>query len=390
MLVTLLILIFIRPFISSPAFPYINFIYSILLFSFLVIWIIAKGVHLDKIKPIKYPLMLFVLALFISLVFSQDKIISMKELYKYITGLLLLLTSVSLTHKHRDRTILCLVIAGFFIGLLAIYQYFFGFQRLLAYIAKQGITDPFILDYVSRKRVFFPFVTPNVLGGYLAMIIPLALTYKERISLIIPLSFALLLTRSVGGLLSLFFGLAIYFYLQGKFGKKRVIFLFGLLITIVFVLIVRSSTPKQHVQPIFSTIMRLSYWQDTLGIIKAHVFSGVGLGNFNLTYSRFAHNSYLQIWAEMGILGIISFFWFIAALSKSAFSNAGRVAQDSRAPCLIAAYTVFLVHNFVDFTFFLPEVTMVWWVISGLMLCKDGNKYPATLPPSSRALSIDI
>jgi hypothetical protein len=181
MLEVLLILILIRPLISSLAFPYANFIYSILLFGFLILWVVSKGAPLERIKPIGYPLILFILSIFISLIFSQNKIMSMKELYKYITGILLLLVGASLTHKNRDKIILCLVTAGLFISLLAIYQYFFGFQRLLSYISKQGITDPFILDYVSRKRVFSPFVTPNALGGYLAMIIPLTLTYNNRI-----------------------------------------------------------------------------------------------------------------------------------------------------------------------------------------------------------------
>jgi len=308
---------------------------------------------------------------------------SMKELYKYITGILLLLVGASLTHKNRDKIILCLVTAGLFISLLAIYQYFFGFQRLLGYISKQGITDPFVLDYVSRKRVFFPFVTPNILGGYLAMIIPLTLTYNNRIWLITLLSFALLLTQSIGGLLSLFLGLAIYFYLlrtftklrglQGKSEKRRVIFLFALLMIIVFVLTIRSLTQKQHIQPVFSTIMRLNYWKDTLSIIKASPWFGVGVGNFNLTESRFAHNSYLQIWAEMGILGIISILWLIIAAFKSALKNMRNSSHKSQNATITTAGAVFLIHNLVDFSFFLPEVAIIWWMIFGLIISKDSE-----------------
>lgn len=312
--------------------------------------------------------MLFILALFISLIFSQDKIMSVKEIYKYITGILLFLVGASLAHKDRKQIISCMVISGFLIGILAIYQYFFGFQRLLGYISRQGIVDPFVLDYVSRKRVFFPFITPNVLGGYLAMIIPLTLTYKNRVWLIIPLSFALLLTHSVGALLSLFFGLIIYFYLQGRLEKRKIIFFFGLLIIIAFVLIARSLTQKQHIQPIFSTITRISYWKDTLSIIKAYPLTGVGLGNFNLIQSRYAHNSYLQIWAEMGILGIISILWFIAAIYKSAFINIKGTLQNNQTASLVSASVIFLAHNFIDFTFFLPEVSLIWWIILGLTI----------------------
>ena len=67
--------------------------------------------------------------------------------------------------------------------------------------------------------------------------------------------------------------------------------------------------------------MRLNYWADSLKIIKVYPWTGTGLGNFNLTYARYAHNSYLQIWAEMGILGIIAFLWLIITVLKSGLKN---------------------------------------------------------------------
>ena len=375
MFTALLILIFIRPFISSLAFPYVNFLYSFLLLGLLSIWIVVKKISLDKIKAIKYPLLIFILALFISLVFSSDKIISLKELYKYLTGILLILTGLSLSGKDRKQVIFCMVSAGVLISLLAIYQYLFGFQHLLTYIIKEKVSNSFTLDYISRRRIFFPFVTPNTLAGYLAMIIPLALSYKNKIWLMIPLSFALLLTKSLGGLLSVFLALAIYFYLQGKLKKGGIIFLSGLLVIIGVVFMVRAAAPQQHLQPIFSTIMRLNYWKGALKIIKMYPLAGVGLGNFNLPQSRYAHNSYLQIWAEMGILGIISILWLAIAIIKSALKKINGAA-NSRTAALIAANFAFLFHNLLDFTFFLPEVSLIWWLILCLLLPSDSGKIP--------------
>lgn len=366
MLWSLVILIFIRPFISSLAFPYLNLIYSLILLGFLFIWIIIKGLPLEKIKPLKYPLMLFILALIISVTFSYNKIISIKELYKYITAILLLLISISLSYQDKIWIVRCIVLSGFIIALLAIYQYFWGFEHLLGYIEKGRISDSFTLDYINRKRVFFPFVTPNTLGGYLAMIIPLTLIHKYRIWFIIPLSFALLLTKSLGALLSIFIGLGVYLYLQGKLKKKGALLLIGLVAIIGLVFILRQATTKEHVLPAFSLTMRLNYWQDTLKIIKTTPLSGVGLGNFNLEASRYAHNSYLQIWAEMGILGIASFLWLIIAVFKSSLKKIKDSPNKQQIAGLIAANAVFLIHNLVDFGFFLPEVALIWWVILGL------------------------
>ena len=362
----ILFLIFIRPFISSLAFPYANLIYSTCLLVFLLIWLLQKGRPLNQIKQIRFPLSLFILALVISLIFSQDKMTSMKEVYKYITGILLLCVGIFLSYKDKQRAILWIAASGFLISILAIYQYFFGFQHLLSYVAEQGISDSFTLDYVGQRRVFSPFVTPNVLGGYLAMIIPLALTIKDGIWFIIPLSLALLLTKSLGALLSIFLGLIVFFYLQGRLQKRKIIILAAILLTIGSIFIVRATIQKQHLTPIFSTLMRLNYWQDTVRIIKGYPLTGVGPGNFNLSCSRYAHNSYLQIWAEMGILGLISFLWLVISVLKVSLKNLKDSADKIQLIGLISLCGVFLIHNFVDFTFFLPEVSMIWWLILGL------------------------
>lgn len=366
MFTILLILIFARPFISSLAFPYLNIGYSVVLLVFLLAWTIFKGIPLAGIQPLKRPLVLFCLALIISIIFSVDKLNSFRDLYKYISGLLLFLIAISLEYEDKIKVIHTIVLTALIISLLAIYQYLFGFQHILDYMSREKIIDPFTLDYIQRKRVFFPFVTPNILAAYLTMIIPLSLTHKNRIWFIIPLSFALLLTKSLGAFLSLFLGLAIYFYLQGKLEKRRVIFLIGLLIIIGLVFMARSATQKAYLRPIFSTVMRLNYWKDTLRIIKAKPLTGVGIGNFNLMQSRYAHNSYLQIWAEIGIMGIISMLWLIAVVLKSSFKALKDSSYKTQIACLITANIAFLIHNLVDFTFFLPEVSLIWWAILGL------------------------
>ena len=370
MFVILLILIFIRPFISSLAFPYLNMAYSVLLFIFLLFWVFLKGWPLNKIQTLKYPIILFCLALIISTFCSINIFQSFKELSKYISGLLVFFIAINLDRVNKTKTIRAIALAGLIISALAIYQYFFGFRHLSEYIAKYGISDSFTLDYISRQRVFFPFVTPNTLAGYLAMIIPLTLTNKNRIAYIVPLCFALLLTKSLGALLSLFLALLIYSYLQGKIEKRRILIFCGLIIAIGLVFMARLAVPRQHLQPIFSTIMRLNYWRDTLKIIQSHPLTGVGIGNFNLSQSRYAHNSYLQIWAELGILGIVSIVWLIIAIFKSAIKNINLYPNKKLLISLITANAVFLINNLVDFSFFLPEVSLVWWVILGLSKSK--------------------
>lgn len=367
MFIILQILVFIRPFISSLAFPYLNSLYSASLVLFLVAWGLAANKPGKDIKYLYPPLLVFCLALAISMIFSINKLASLFNLYNYIIYMLLLLAAVSLSSKDKVRLVQSIFIAGFIISILALYQYFFGFTHILNYIAKNKISDPFALDYISRKRIFFPFITPNALGGYLAMILPLALINKNNLWFIMPIFLALILTGSLGAILSLLSGLIIYLHLKGKLKKKVVFPLFGLLI-IALIFIARSMTLKQHTAPGFSVWMRLGYWQDTLRIIGHRALTGLGIGNFNLSPSRYAHNSYLQIWAEMGILGISAYIWLVFRALKSGFNKLKTGEDRNYMIALITAIAVFLIHNLIDFTFFLPEVSMIWWIMLGLII----------------------
>lgn len=368
MLIILLIFIFFRPFISSLAFPYLNTSFSLCFLSFLAVWLMHKGLPYKKLLPLKNPLVIFCLSLALSVVFSSNITNSAKELYKYLSGILIFITAITLTDKDRMPVIRFMLLSAVIISLLAIYQYFFGFKHLSDYVLRNGNFSSFILDYIQAKRAFFPFVTPNILGGYLAMVIPLTLIEKKNNWLILPMFLALLLTRSLGALVSLFFGLTVYFYIKIKTKNKKLVLMLVLLAIIALVFINRSLAGKQHLTPLFSTTMRLSYWLDTLKVIAAHPLFGTGPGNFNLPDSRYAHNSYLQIWAELGILSLISIIWLFIAALKQALHNINNQTDNKITTCLIFSSAIFLFHNFIDFTFFLPEVSFIWWIMLGLFI----------------------
>lgn len=368
MLNLLLILVFTRPFIASLAFPYLNAIHSGLLIVFLIIWFISKGAPVEKIQPFKYPLLIFALALVTSNIFSINKLTSLAELYKYLAGLLLFIFALSLKPENKIRLLGTICLSGAVVSLIAIYQYFFGFRNLLNYTAREGIYNPFILDYITRLRPFAPFVTPNTLAGYLILVLPLSLADKKRSWFILPLALALWLTKSLGAFLSLFLAMVIYFFLKGKPKKKELIILIGVLLLMAAALFHRLAHPKIQYQPIFSTIMRLNYWRETWDIIKAHPLTGIGLGNLDLVYSRFAHNSYLQLWAETGIAGLIGLFWMIFAVFKACLRNAGSLIKEKSLVLLLISNIAFLLHNFLDFSFFLPEVSLIWWILLGLTM----------------------
>ncbi len=69
----------------------------------------------------------------------------------------------------------------------------------------------------------------------------------------------------------------------------------------------------------FAVVERLAHWQAALGMIEAHPWLGVGIGNYAAAYPQFrllnwpnalghAHNIYLNVWAETGLFGLVTYF----------------------------------------------------------------------------------
>ena len=208
------------------------------------------------------------------------------------------------------------------------------------------------------------------------MVIPLTLNLKKRIFFLLPMLLALVLTESLGGLLGLLLILGLYYYLKGKSYTKKTVFFTGAIIAgvIVVILFVRSHASAWHTRPLFSLSKRWDYWMQTLEMIMKYPLSGVGPGNFDLKLTHYAHNSYLEIWAEMGILGLISFLWIAIASFSECINNLRTEPSGSRNLTnvgLLVSGAAFLMDNLINFTFFLPEVALIWWVILGLMMSRD-------------------
>lgn len=170
----------------------------------------------------------------------------------------------------------------------------------------------------------------------------------------------------MGGLLSILLGASFYLYLKRDISYIKFVFL-GIIVTIsVVVFSLRQTTIIEAFSPASSLLNRIAYWRDSLTLIKLHPFTGIGPGNFNLPLSRYAHNVFLQVWAETGILGLISFIWLISCLVKSSLESIKESPYRKEIICLATANFIFLVENLTTFTFFLPEVSLIWWAILGL------------------------
>lgn len=383
-----LILLSIRPFLSSLAFPFEDIIYSIL-FLFVAILLLISEKKIDRI--LKHPatlfIALFLFAIILSTIFSKNMANSLSVLYKFSLPILVFYVVVSYdTEKKRILTLALLLTCGL-VSFSALQWLLRGHINTINYLQRHHVVWNFAFEYLSRGRAFTPFVLPSSLGSYLILFLPLSfvLLFKDNkllekpqtkldlkniffLSLVLVISIALLSTQSLGALLSLALALCLFIFTQKAKIKKQsfILAISGLAVCGLLLFILRNSDVHFFNVPLFSITSRLSFWKQAIHVIGEHPFTGAGLGNYPFFKSTSPHNSYLQIWAETGILGLAALLGIIYQTHKIAFLTLPDSQRNIYTGLWIGSLA-FLIHNLIDFTFFQPEVALQWWVIAALL-----------------------
>lgn len=138
---------------------------------------------------------------------------------------------------------------------------------------------------------------------------------------------------------------------------------------------------------------RLGLWSVTLKMVEAHPLLGVGVGAYRGLYPAFkglaggqegqedfasAHNIFLQVLAESGIIGLILFIYILYLLGRAGMALTGR--GDPLFQGFFAAIGGALVHQLVDATIYWADIGGGFWMIIGLIL-----NYQAALEESDNA-----
>jgi O-antigen ligase len=368
------LLVFLMPFClasASSAEPHSEFSLFFLLFLafFSIFWILSRGFPLEKLRPIRAPFILTLVFFGIAILSSMNHPMNPGEIHRYFTGCILFTIAVSLSPKEKSTLIRVIVGAAIVISLMALYQYFFGFQFLQDYANEMNITDLYVLEKISERRVFTPFPAPGILAGYLAMILPLLLgIHRGRLLLLLPIAAALLLTRSIGAVLSLTLVCTLLLVAESRSLTRKIAIPLLLSTVVTGIILVRNQAYPLHLLPIFSLHQRMAYWSGTWDLIRADPWFGTRLGSFDLPgVSAYAHNMVLQLWAEAGIGSVIAFFWLIAAILKKGWRDLKGSIEKSQQLGLVAGVCIFLVYNMTDFTFFLPATNFLWCIMMGML-----------------------
>jgi O-antigen ligase len=111
----------------------------------------------------------------------------------------------------------------------------------------------------------------------------------------------------------------------------------------------------------YAVLERLAHWQAAVNMAQDNLLLGVGFGNYEPAYDEYAllnwpyplghaHNYYLNILAETGILGILAYLLFWAAVFVQLIKLLGKLSWPQRgiALGLLTAWTALAAHNLVD------------------------------------------
>ena len=132
-----------------------------------------------------------------------------------------------------------------------------------------------------------------------------------------------------------------------------------------------------------STAYRVSIWRASIKIIHDFWVSGIGIGQeayksvypvYALSGADFAlhsHNLYLQVWVEMGIIGITSLFALILMFVKQVFSKKVMINRktDSCAKIVVAlgaSLLGFLLQGLTDYVWYNYKILMIFWIVVAL------------------------
>jgi O-antigen ligase len=170
------------------------------------------------------------------------------------------------------------------------------------------------------------------------------------------------LTGSRGGLVSLAIALAAFLVIGARWrGRVLVIVAAVALAGAAYFSYLASPEIKAHVSTVGSGTGRLDLWTVAWRMVEQEPLHGVGAGNFPVSSVHYllqpgaieradyivgvpkvAHNTYLELWAELGIVGLILFLFVVGFCLYSALKAARSFARQGDARMEVLARALFV------------------------------------------------
>ena len=335
--------------------------------------------------PLNVPIVIYFLVCFLAVIFSSNHGISIKTFIgKTVEYFLLFFIVVETVDKRILKNILIVFIgSASLLSIDGIYQYFSHIDFLRH--RNQPIAG----------RVNGPFSTPNDFANYMVTLFPLIasvalikfkkLRYRITIAIIsLAVFFSLIISTTRASWVAFLLAMP----LIAIMGNKK-LFIWMLLLTIVVLSLTQFLPGPARMQ--ISNFLNLQGWKSaqrqivwkmSFNMFLEKPILGQGLGTFMHNFSRFvpkdypegwgasyAHNCFLQIAAETGVLGLLAFISIIVVLFVSGFKALKKI-KDQRhfyfLSGLLVSIFVYLVGSFFDTHLYSLAFSFIFWLMVGM------------------------
>lgn len=260
-------------------------------------------------------------------------------------------------------------------------QYFFGYE----FLRHRGI----VKTNEGLQAITSTFVQNNGFGGYLVVVLPvlLAVLLFFRASRIKTYALSALSLLSIGAIFLTFsrgswLAFVVSLFFLAVFLKKEFKWLIPALVIVL--LISFFSVFRERIFYTFTVggdSNRFKYWDTALIMIGHHPLLGMGVGTFMANFPKFlpaiivsyAHNCYLQMWAEAGIFSLVSFNFFIISVMYLGVKQF-EVSRDILLLGLLSAIAGFMTHSFFESNLYSLRLVILFWVCLGFIVSKLKEK----------------
>ena len=322
---------------------------------------------------------------------------SFKEVAKWAQFAVALLITMDLARRPADFKPVAIV-SGFIVGSEAL---------ISSVMAVIGI-GPESFRVGGIVRAFGTFEQPNPFAGYLALHLPFAISGfivwrggLRRVAFLVSLLIlsGLIFSLSRGGWIAGSLGLLVVLWMipiQLPRIVIRSILVIGFFVALVLLWRGNSIFPSEipsmlsgetefvtlvtkHSETDFAVKQRLAFWVTGMRMVMDNPLTGVGIGNYAARYPDYkvgpwiepvghAHNLYIHLAAETGLIGLGLFATFVTWLIVHAVGF--RSITDSDQVMLVGAtgsIVAFSTHNIVD-SLFVGGLGIMFGVVIGLIL----------------------
>ncbi len=358
---------------------------EIMLLVVIVAWLIESRRRLRELTIIERPwaiaIALILLSATISAIYAPDIFSALGTWKAYFFEPIIFFYLIRDLLKRNilsvDSLLIALVAGGFIAALTAIAQWIFH----------TGIPIPW--DIENRATGVFDY--PNALGLYLgpliviavANLLPLAKGEAGRgsgvnagrlrpfwLSAIILFSIAIILAQSEAAIASVLVTIVLMGIVHPTFHKKTLTIVAIALVLLFAIPQTRTYTINKLTFQDRSEQVRLSQWTETLQLLKDHPLKGAGLSGYpialkpyhlrtDLEIFQYPHNVFLNVWVELGLLGLIGFFLLLFLIVRRVFLLPTSYFLLLSLPPLLQTF----LHGLVDVPYFKNDLAILTWTL---------------------------